>query len=133
MLRHFRSRHALVALPLLIAGVLASSAPMTSAETLPTTSSIGPLPTLVVATPSPIFRWVVVPDCHYMSQSACATLLAGRGLQIGTISFLAPQDPPPYVGSHIVSQTPLAGQFTLRGSAVDITMQPFGNPFQPFP
>lgn len=78
-----------------------------------------------VATPSLIFiRWTVVPDCRGVTQTACENLLTNSGLQRGTLSFLAPATPPPYIGSVVVSQSPNPGVFVLRGSFVDLTLQP---------
>jgi hypothetical protein len=38
--------------------------------------------------------------------------------------------PPPFIGSHVVSQTPAAGVLVLRGSAANIAIQPFGPPYR---
>jgi hypothetical protein len=63
-----------------------------------------------------------------MTQSACEIALVSRGLRLGSVSFLAPAGPPPYVGSQVVAQSPAAGALVARGSSVNITLQPFGPP-----
>jgi hypothetical protein len=84
-----------------------------------------------IATLTPVLRFVAVPDCHFLTQSGCEALLVAQGLQLGTVTFLAPQGPPPYIGSHVISQSPAAGRLVLRNSAVDIAVQPFGPPYRP--
>jgi hypothetical protein len=84
----------------------------------------------LAATPTPIaLVRQVVPDCHFLSRVACETLLVAHGLRLGTVSFLLPQGPPPFIGSHVVSQSPAAGTWALRGTAVNITIEPVGRPF----
>jgi hypothetical protein len=77
-----------------------------------------------VAVPTPIFRWTFVPDCAGLTQFACENLLTNAGLQRGTLTFLLPTTPPPYIGSVVVAQSPWAGQIVLRGSSVDLTLKP---------
>jgi hypothetical protein len=130
-----RWRRLLPALPLLAAVLASAPAMSASAASSPTntTPQLAITPPIVltpIATPIPIFRFVAVPDCHFVSQTNCESLLLGRGLRLGTVTFLAPAGPPPYVGSHVVSQTPAPGVFVLRNSAVDIAIQPFGPPFR---
>jgi hypothetical protein len=126
-----RLRRLLPALPLLV--VLLASAPAMNATAAPAPQPAitPPIALTPVATLTPVFRFVVVPDCHFLSQVACESLLVSQNLRLGTVSLLAPQGPPPYIGSHVVSQTPPAGRLVLRNSAVDIAIQPFGPPFRP--
>jgi len=85
-----------------------------------------------VPNPTPIIiNFAFVPDCHGLTQSGCESLLQSRGLHRGTLSFLAPQTPPPYIGSVVVSQSPPAGTLVSRGSAVNLTLQPISVP-RPF-
>lgn len=126
-----RLRRLLPALPLL--AVLLASAPALNAAAAPAPqpASTPPIVLTPVATLTPVFRFVFVPDCHFLSQVACESLLVSQGLRLGTVALLAPQGPPPFIGSHVISQTPPAGRLVLRGSAVDIAIQPFGPPYRP--
>jgi hypothetical protein len=129
-------RRLLPALPLLIAVLASAPAMNASAASAPTTTApqltiTPPIALTPLATLTPVFRFVAVPDCNFLPQTGCESLLLSRGLRLGTVTFLAPASPPPYVGSHVVSQTPAAGVFVLRNAAVDIAVQPFGPPSRP--
>ena len=97
-----------------------SSAPASSGSTTINFRDLQPVPL-----PGPIFfRWVFVPNCAGVTQLACENMLASSGLQGGTLSYLVPTTPPPYIGSVVVAQSPSPGTIVLRGSSVDLTLQP---------
>jgi hypothetical protein len=128
MFRSFRSR-VLVVVPLLAVLAAASVVPVGAAGsnvaiTPPINLTPVPQPTLVI-------NIVSVPDCTYLTQTGCQQLLTANGLRLGSVTFLAPSGPPPYVGSHVVAQSPAPGTLTLRGASVNISIQPFGPPFRP--
>jgi hypothetical protein len=119
--------------PALVFAVLAS-APVMNAEAAATPAQPAITPPIAltpIATPIPVFRFAFVPDCHFLSQVGCESLLVANGLRLGAVTFLAPQGPPPYIGSHVVSQTPAPGVLVLRNSTVNIAVQPFGPPYRP--
>jgi len=103
--------------------VAAAPAPAVSPSTIVPPVGLTPI---IIATPVP--RFAFVPDCSGLTQTACESALVSRGLRLGTLSFLAPAGPPPYVGSRVVAQSPAAGLVVARGSGVNITLQPFGPP-----
>jgi hypothetical protein len=109
----------------------AAAAPASEASTQVAVSPPIGLTPIAIATPGPVLNIVVVPNCYGMSQVGCEAALTAQGLRLGTVTFLAPAGPPPYIGSHVVSQTPAAGRFAWRGSAVNISIQPFGPPYRP--
>jgi len=136
-----------VALPLLLASTLtwssagvAAAAPqpgtlttVSSGQNLSVGASAGLVPGGLQPVPGtgPVLNFVAVPDCRGLTQSGCEALLQSRGLQRGSLSFLTPATPPPYVGSVVVSQSPNAGLLVWRGSSVDITLQPLSVPWRP--
>jgi hypothetical protein len=124
-------RRVLPAVPLLLALLAAAPAMNVAAAASPQPTIAPPIGLTPVPTLTPVFRFVMVPDCHFLSQPNCESLLIANGLRLGTVTLLAPQTPPPYVGSHVVSQTPAPGVFVLRNSTINIAIQPFGPPFRP--
>ena len=121
-------RFAPVALFALLALTTAMSAAAAPAPEVSSSPSVPPIGLTPITVATPVVRLAFVPDCSLLLQTACENALVSRGLRLGTISFLAPAGPPPYVGSHVVAQSPAAGALVVRGSSVNITLQPFGLP-----
>jgi hypothetical protein len=121
----------------LLAALVATTAMTAAASPAPdanTSQSVWPpigLTPIVVATPGPVLQLAFVPDCLNLTQTGCEAQLVASNLRLGTVTLLAPQTPPPYIGSHVVSQSPAAGTLVRRGSAVNISVQPFGLPYRP--
>jgi hypothetical protein len=128
-----RSRVSRLVAPLALAALVAASALSANAAPAPDYTITPPfeLTPIAVATPKPVLNFVIVPDCYGKSQVGCESLLNSNGLNLGTVSLLAPNTPPPSLGSHVVAQSPAPRTLARRGSSVNISIQPFGVPFRP--